>query len=85
MGLGTDADPAVSQIWTNICAMEENGGLFQVEGDERYITVTSVYDAGESESTIVITGGSGSYQDASGEVKVTYASGAYSHAFTICF
>jgi hypothetical protein len=85
VGLGNDADPVGDQICTNIDAIEENGRLFQVKGDEGYITGTSVYDAGESESTILITGGSGSYQDASGAVKVAYGSGAYAHAFTFWF
>jgi hypothetical protein len=85
VGLGTDVDSAGGQICTNLYAIEENGGLFQVEGDEGLITGTSIYDAGASESTVVITGGSGSYQDASGAVNVTYANGSYSHAFTICF
>jgi hypothetical protein len=40
-----------------------------MEGDDGYITGNFVYDSGAAEATIVITGVSGSYQDASGSEK----------------
>jgi hypothetical protein len=85
IGLGKDADPAGGQICTHLYVFEKNGGLFQVEGDEGFITGTSVYDVGEAGMVVVITGGSGSYQDASGAVNVTFADGKYTQAFNICF
>jgi hypothetical protein len=85
VGLGTEADSAGGQICTHLYVLEENGGLFQVEEDEGFITGTSVYDAGDAGSVVVITGGSGSYQDASGAVSVTFANGSYNHTFNICF
>jgi len=85
LGLGTEVDAAGGQLCTHLYVLEENGGLFKNEGDEGFITGTSVYDVGDSGSTIVITGGSGSYQDASGAVNLTYTGDTWTHTFSICF
>mmetsp|Transcript_19759 Transcript_19759/g.28164 ORF Transcript_19759/g.28164 Transcript_19759/m.28164 type:complete len:161 (+) Transcript_19759:337-819(+) len=75
-GLGTDQDPAGGQICTSIFAIE--GG--ESEGQ---MTGTSVYDAGEPEMDVVVTGGIGDYLDASGGVVVTYGDGTYTVAFSV--
>jgi hypothetical protein len=49
--------------------MMGGGGVFLMEGDKEYMTWNLVYDSGRVEATIVIIGGSGSYQDASGSVE----------------
>ena len=85
VGLGTAVDAAGEQICTNLFGFEADGGLFGVEGDAGLVTGTSVYAAGETAGTIVVTGGSGSYQDASGSVTVTYADSKWYHAFSLCF
>jgi hypothetical protein len=85
VGLGANVDPAGGQNCAHIYVFDENGGLFKSKGDEGSVTGTCVYHVGEPSSMIVITGGSGSYQNASGAVNVTFANGTYTHAFNICF
>jgi len=84
VGLGTAADPAGGQLCTSLYFFEENGGLFGKEGDKGMISALNVYDAGETDWSVVITAGSGSYADASGEVGVKYDGKKYIMTYSVC-
>ena len=77
VGLGTDADPAGGAICNFIYVFE--GG--DAEGT---ITALDVEDAGETGSSRAITGGTGSYEGATGEITVTYSGGKYVHELHVC-
>lgn len=78
VGLGTDADPAGGAICTFIYVFE--GG-----SEEGTLTALDVEDAGETGSTRAITGGTGSYEGATGQINVTsYSNGTYVHDFHVC-
>ena len=64
--------------------LEDNGGLFGKKGDKGMITALNVYDVGQTDWNVVLTGGSGSYTGASGEVGVTYDGTKYILTYSVC-
>ena len=76
IGLGEKQDPAGGQICTSLFVLEDGNSEGQMSG-------TSVYDVGSTEMDIILTGGIGQYDGASGKVVATYDK-MYTVAFSMC-